>query len=213
MKIYKNLFKKIISSENLFLAWDEFKRNKRNKKDILGFEWELEKNIFELHEDLAGKQYKHGPYTSFYIHDPKQRHIFKASVRDRVLHHAIFLIVNPIFEETFIPNSFSCRAGKGTHKGVDVLGKILNKVSANGHKPCFALKCDVKKFFDSVNHNILFKIIGQRIKDKDALWLINEVIKSYSLPMSIISEREQFSIRPRSANRQPNLPIICQCLS
>lgn len=190
MKIYKNIFSKIISLENLFLAWGEFKRDKRKKKDVLEFEWNLEENIFQLEQELKLKTYKHSSYSSFYIHDPKQRHIFKASVRDRVLHHAVFSVLNPIFELTYIPNSFSCRIGKGTHKGVKVLNKMLNKVSGNGHKQCFALKCDIKKFFDSIDHDILFKIISKRIKDKDALWLIKEVIDSYSVSMSIISERE-----------------------
>jgi len=108
MKFYDNLFELIISPQNLFSAWDKFKSDKRNKKDVQKFEWQLEENIFQLHRDLKSFNYKHGSYSSFYIHDPKQRHIHKATVRDRILHHAVFLIVNPIFEPTFIPNSFSC---------------------------------------------------------------------------------------------------------
>jgi len=98
MKIYKNLFEDIISPENLFSAWDAFKSDKRNKPDVVRFEWQLEENIFVLHRELGNKTYKHGPYAGFYITDPKQRHIHKASVRDRVLHHAVFSIINPIFE-------------------------------------------------------------------------------------------------------------------
>ncbi len=179
MKVYYDLFNKIISLENLFSAWEEFKKDKRKKKDVLFFEWNLERNIFKLREELALKIYKHSPYSSFYINDPKQRHIYKAEVRDRVLHHAIFSVLNPVFEATFIPNSFSCRIGRGTHKGVEALAKILCQVSGNGHNPCFALKCDIKKFFDTVNHKILLEIIDRKIKDNNAIWLLKEIIESY----------------------------------
>lgn len=150
MRIYKDIFEQIISAENLFAAWDTFKSDKRNRHDVQAFERQLEENIFELHRDLRAKRYKHGPYSGFYIRDPKVRHIHKATVRDRVLHHAIFKILNPIFEPTFIPNSFSCRVNKGTHKGVLAVEKMIRKVSKNYSEPCFVMKCDVKKFFDSV---------------------------------------------------------------
>ncbi|PIV84404.1 MAG: reverse transcriptase [Candidatus Moranbacteria bacterium CG17_big_fil_post_rev_8_21_14_2_50_44_12] len=144
MKNYNNIFEKIISPENLFLAWDSFKSNKRNKADVQRFEWELERNIFQLHRELRRGAYKHGAYSSFYIQDPKQRHIHKADVRDRVLHHAVFSVLDPIFEETFISNSYSCRIGKGTHKGVSALEKFIRQISQNYSKPCFILKCDIK---------------------------------------------------------------------
>ncbi len=99
MNNYNNVFEKIISLENLFLAWDSFKKGKLGKKDVQKFEWKLEQNIFQLHEELRRWTYNHGAYSSFYIQDPKQRHIHKAKVRDRILHHAIFSILNPIFEK------------------------------------------------------------------------------------------------------------------
>ncbi len=173
------MFEKIISFENLFLAWDEFKKGKRHKKDVQKFEYKLEENIFKLAGELASKAYKHRPYTSFFIQDPKQRHIHKAHVRDRVLHHAVFAVLNPIFEPTFISHSFSCRVGKGTHKGVSTLQRMLLKESKNNTRTCFALKCDIKKFFDSVDHLILLEIVKRRVKDKSALWLISEIIESY----------------------------------
>src|SRR3989338_6635410 len=137
MKIYKNIYERIISAENLFAAWDVFRSGKRNRADVQEFEWRLEENILELGRDLLAKSYCHGPYRGFWIHDPKQRHIHKAMVRDRVLHHAIFCIINPIFEETFISTSFSCRIGYGTHKGIAVLNSFLRKVAKNGKAPCY----------------------------------------------------------------------------
>jgi len=179
MKIYRNLFNKIVHPETLFLAWKEFKEGKGSKPDVLLFEQELEKHIFDLVRALRGKTYKHDGYTGFYISDPKRRHIHKANVRDRVLHHAIMTTINPVFEPTFIANSFSCRVGKGTHKGVDALRNMLRKESRNNTRQCYVLKCDVRKFFDSVDHAILLSIIRKRIKDPDTLWLLENIIESF----------------------------------
>lgn len=186
MKIYKDIFEKIVSLENLFSAWNKFKSDKGKKKDVQRFEWELEQNIFQLHRELRTRTYKHHNYSSFFIRDPKQRHIHKAEVRDRILHHAIFRIINPIFEETFIAKSFSCRVGKGTHKGIIALEKMIRKESKNYSKCCYILKCDVSKFFDTIDHRILMNILKKRIKDKNALWLLREVIESFSSSKSDI---------------------------
>jgi retron-type reverse transcriptase len=194
MRIYKNIFDKIISLDNLFLAWDKFKSDKQKKRDVQRFEWQLEENIFQLHRDLKYKKYKHGAYSSFYIHDPKQRHIHKAVVRDRILHHAIFAVLNPIFEPTFISNSLSCRIDKGTHKGINILNKTLRQVSSNSFDSCFALKCDVKKFFDTVDHTILSNIIKEKIKDDKTTWLIEEIVEGFASTFSISTRRKGLPI-------------------
>ncbi|MFA5961946.1 MAG: reverse transcriptase domain-containing protein [Parcubacteria group bacterium] len=186
MKTYKDIFEEIISLENLFLAWDNFKEGKRKKADVLKFEWELERNIFQLREELRSRTYKHQSYSSFYIRDPKQRHIHKAEVKDRVLHHAIFSVLSPIFEQSFISHSFSCRIGKGTHKGVTALEKMIEKESKNYSRPCFVLKCDIKKFFDTVDHAILLRILFKRIKDENVRWLLKEIVESFSSDQSDI---------------------------
>lgn len=190
MKVYKNIYERIISPENLFSAWDAFKSDKRNRTDVQEFEWRLEEDIFALHRDLRTKQYKHGAYSGFWIKDPKPRHIHKATVRDRVLHHAIFTVLNPIFEPTFIAQSFSCRIGKGTHKGIKALANIIRKISGNGHKKSFALKCDVRKFFDTIDHGVLLRILGKRIKDADTMWLLSEIVESFTAKYSNLFERK-----------------------
>lgn len=202
MKIYTGLFEKIISLENLFSSFDEFKKDKQNKNDVQKFEWDLERNIVELNRELKYHKYEHGVYTKFRICDPKPRIIHKATVRDRILHHAIFRVLNPIFEPTFISHSFSCQIGKGTHKGVRTLAEILRKVSQNRTRPCFALKCDVKKFFDSVDHSILLEIIKRKVKDGEAIWLIKKIIESFRPASQIEREREGILAcgkNPRSA--------------
>lgn len=182
MKVHKDIYDRIITPEHLFLSWDEFKKGKRARTDVEEFEWRLEENICALHRDLKDRTYRHGSYSSFFICDPKQRHIHKATVRDRIVHHAVFSMLNPIFEPTFIAHSFSCREGKGTHKAVDALDGMLRQVSRNGKRICHALQCDIHKFFDSLDHAVLLKLLGNKIKDEDAMRLLSEIIKSFSSP-------------------------------
>ena len=169
----------ITSIENLFQAWDEFKKGKRGKKDVQTFEGRLEDNLFKLHWELKNKTYRHGSYQEFYVHDPKRRHIHKAPVSDRVAHHLLYKYLYVLWDKTFIYDSYSCRLEKGTHKGVKRLFKIVRKVSKNYTGSCWALKCDVKKFFAAVDHKILLDLLAKKISDKDILWLLKEVIDSF----------------------------------
>jgi len=180
MIIYNNIFNDIVSLDNLFLSWEEFKKGKTNKRDVLEFELNLEQNIFKLHKNLKNHSYKHGKYTSFSISDPKPRKINKATIIDRILHHAACRVIIPIFEPTFIAYSFSCQKNKGTHKGVKTLGRMTRKASKNNLNSCFVLKCDVKKFFENIDHNILLQIIFKKIKDKEAQDLITEIVESFN---------------------------------
>lgn len=189
MRVYTNLFNNLITPENLFSAWEEFRRDKKNKADVLEFEKNLEKEIFSLHRELKSHTYRHSGYTGFYISDPKRRHIHKANVRDRVLHHAIMRTLYPIYENTFINNSFSCRIGKGTHKGVQALRSMLYKASKNNTRNVYILKCDIEKFFDSVNHEILLSILQLKVKDKDLLNLLKEVVDSFTSNRSNLFDR------------------------
>lgn len=192
MRIYKKLFSEIIDPQNLFSAWDEFKRGKRNKEDVLRFEKNLEQHVFDLHRDLKNGTYKHGRYKGFWIHDPKLRHIHKATVRDRVLHHAIFSVLNRIFEPTFINDSYSCRVGKGTHKGMRKAEDMIRAVSKNNTRQCYVLKCDVRKFFDSVDHITLLSILKRKIKDIKTVRLIEEIVGSYTSEVGAFTrERER----------------------
>lgn len=194
MKIYKDLFNRIVSLGNLVAAWEEFRSDKGKKADVLEFEYSVEQNLFALRRELGSKRYSHGSYSGFYIRDPKVRHIHKATVKDRVLHHAVFRVLNPIFEETFIGNSFSCRINKGTHKGVLAAETMLRAESRNYTVPCFALKCDVRKFFDSIDHEILLAILRKRIADADTMWLLQQVIGSFDAGSTSLFDRHGLPI-------------------
>lgn len=169
----------ITSVENLFQVWIEFRKGKRKRKDVQNFERNLEDNLFLLHKNLKEKKYKHGSYQSFFVHDPKKRHIHKAEVRDRIVHQLLYKFLYELFNKNFIYDSYSCRLNKGVHKGVDRLEKFTRIVSKNHTKQCWALKLDIKKFFASVNHKVLMELLRMKIKDKSILWLLEEVINSF----------------------------------
>lgn len=144
------------------------------------FEFNLEDNLFQLHKDLVDRKYVHGAYHSFYVTDPKLRHIHKASVRDRVLHHAIFRVLYPVFDRTFVYDSYACRLGKGTHRAVDRLETFVPKISHNNHHNFWVLKCDIRKFFDSIDQPILRSLIIKRADDPNLHWLIDGILNSFS---------------------------------
>jgi retron-type reverse transcriptase len=172
-------FNDITSLENLLLAWEEFIRGKRKRKDVQEFQICLMDNIISLHEDLKNKVYKHGPYEAFNISDPKPRNIHKATVRDRLFHHAIYRQLYPVYDKTFIAHSYSCRKNKGTHKALDAFTSFIRKVSENHTKTVWVLKCDIRKFFASRDHEILFCILEKKTSDPNVLWLLKEVVGSF----------------------------------
>ncbi len=156
MKIlFDKTYSEIISIDNLLAAWQEFIPGKRHKTDVLEFGAALTNNILQLHQNLANFSYIHGGYKAFNISDPKSRSIHKANVRDRVLHHAIYRQLYPFFDRTFIADSYSCRNGKGVHKALDKFREFGRKVGKNNTKTVWVLKCDIKKFFASVDHAVL----------------------------------------------------------
>src|SRR3989344_4818149 len=172
-------YKDIISIENLCEAWREFICGKKSKKDVAEFSLNLSENIFRLHEDLRTKTYRHSAYEAFSISDPKPRSIHKAKIRDRLLHHAIYRQLYQLFDRRFIYDSYSCRYGKGTHKALNRLKQFVRQVSKNNSRTCWVLKCDVKKFFASIDQAILIEIVKKHISDPETIWLIERVVESF----------------------------------
>lgn len=165
--------------ENLLAAWQEFLCGKRKRKDVMLFSVNLLENILLLHNQLVGKTYRHGPYHAFKINDSKPRDIHKATVRDRLLHHAIYRILYPYFDTKFIFDSYSCRNKKGTHCAINRLRKYGRIVSKNNTRTVYVLKCDIKKFFASIDHKILLDILERKIGGNDPIKLLEEVIQSF----------------------------------
>lgn len=184
-------FEEIISLENLLLAWQEFVKGKRNKKDVQEFQLRLMDNLIVLNRDLATGNYRHGGYQAFKINDPKPRDIHKANVRDRLVHHAIYRILYPLFDRTFISDSYSCRIGKGTHKSLTRFKKFAYAISKNNSRTCWILKGDIRKFFASIDHDILKNVLAEYITDTKILRLLDEVIDSFDrgLPLGNLTSQ------------------------
>lgn len=179
MKIFNHNFKDIVNIENLLQSYKEFATGKKNKMDVLEFSFMLMDNLIELRDNLVNHNYKHGDYQEFKINDPKPRTIHKATVRDRVLHRAVYRILYPYFDKKFIADSYSCRNSKGTHKALNRFTKFSKKVSENNTKQCYILKCDIRKFFASINQNILIAILQKHIHDKKTINLLKEIVYSF----------------------------------
>ena len=139
----------------------------------------LRTNLLALRQALANGSYEHARYEAFTIQDPKQRQIHKATVRDRIVHQAIVTAIEPLFEPRFIYDSYSCRVGKGTHAGRTRLLTFLRRESCNNTRKVYVLKCDVRRYFASIDHEILLRLIERRVYDERVLELIRSVLLSH----------------------------------
>jgi retron-type reverse transcriptase len=173
-------FEDVFSVDNFLIAYKEFIKGKSNKRDVQIFSFCLMDNLFLLHEEIINYKYKHEGYQAFKISDPKPRVIHKASVRDRILHRAVYRILYPFFERIFISDSFSCRNGKGTHRAIRRFNHFYQIVSKNNTKTCWVLKGDIRKFFASIDHQILLKILRKYIADERIMQVLEKIIYSFN---------------------------------
>ena len=169
MKRYGRLWEGMISFENLLRAAEKARRGKRFKPAAARFFFHLERELVRLQEELTSMTYRPGPYRTFTIYEGKARQISAAPFRDRVVHHALTGILEPIFERSFIHDSYACRKGKGTHAAVDRCQRFARRHA-------YVLKADVRRFFPSIDHAILKDQIARRIKDPQVLWLVGTII-------------------------------------
>lgn len=139
----------------------------------------LEDNIFSLYRELENDTYQHSSYTYFQIFDNKKRDIYKASVRDRVVHQIIYDYLLSWFEPTFISDSYASRKNKGQYKAVDTF-RYFVKLASSQHKECYVLKCDVRKYFDNVDHGVLIDFIKEKVSCEKVLKIVKEILASYS---------------------------------
>lgn len=171
MRRVGDLYERIIEFGNLRLAARKALRGKKGKPRVAKFYFNLENELLDLQRELKEKTYRPRPLRRFQVREPKVREISAADFRDRVVHHAICNIVEPVLERRFIYHSYACRKGKGTHRAVDRAQQFSQKSN-------FFLKCDVRKFFDSVDHDILKVMLRRVFKDKELLWLLDTIIDS-----------------------------------
>jgi len=169
MKRYGNLWYQIIAFENLLNAARQAQRGKRFRHNVLTFNYNLETELFQLNTELAQKTYQPGIYKTFEIVEPKRRLISAAPYRDRVVHHALCNIIVPIFERTFIADSYANRVGFGTHRA-------LRRFTQFARSQRYVLQCDIRQYFPSIDHAILKTQLRRKLKCKDTLWLIDTII-------------------------------------
>ena len=169
MKTHKNLWPSVTDFQNLLLAAQKAQKGKRFQANVGRFNIELERNLLVLKAELETKTYRPGPYLAFHILDPKPRMISAAPYRDRVVHHALCNLISPILEQSMISDSYANRTGKGTHLAAARFQQYARQYP-------FVLKCDVKKFFPSIDHNILKRELRRKIGCRDTLWLIDLLI-------------------------------------
>lgn len=165
---------------SIWRAWFEFKKGKRPNEETHLFQYHLEKNLLELFQDVNSGAYQHGPYKEFVVCDNKRRTISVASIRDRIVHRMLYDYLVKIYDKTFIFDAWSCRLGKGLLACIERVQCFLSK---NPH--AFIWKADIKKFFDSVDHDILFNILSRKIRDRKILSLLRGIIGSYTLDKNL----------------------------
>ncbi len=169
MKRYGNLYPQIVEFENIFLAARKAQRGKRFRDNVLVFNYNLESELIRLKKELETQTYQPGAYRTFYIKEPKTRMISAAPYRDRVVHHALCNIIVPIFDRTFIDDSYANRNGFGTHRA-------LKRFTQFARSSRYVVQCDIKKYFPSIDHEILKQLLRRKIKCKNTLWLIDTII-------------------------------------
>jgi retron-type reverse transcriptase len=169
MKTHKHLYPLVTDFENLRLAFKNAARGKRGRPDVAAFEYDLERNLLDLQAELQAQTYTPSLYYNFRIYDPKPRLISAAPFRDRVVHHALCQVIEPLFERRFIYDSYANRLGKGTHAALDRAQDFARRYP-------YVLKCDLEQFFPSIDHAILQAQLARVIGDQEALWLADQIL-------------------------------------
>ena len=189
MKTYSNIYRNLCSLANLGYAYLKARRGKSKKFYVKYFEDNLRQELEKLKEELINHTYKPKPLKGFIIIDPKTRKIHSSTFRDRIVHHAIVNILEPIFEKIFIYDSFASRKNKGSHLAVNRFEQFMRKVSFNGKLvknaindnqiEGYCLKADIKSYFDNVDHEILLSIINKKCEDKNIILLVKQVLDNF----------------------------------
>jgi len=180
MVAYRDLWQELCSYSNLELAYRKARKSKTSKLYVIEFEQDLKNNLLALRTELLLHCYRPKPLQTFILRDPKTRKISKSAFRDRIIHHALCNIIEPMFEKQFIYDSYANRKTKGTLKAIQRFEDFTKIVYRNHALLTFVFKADIKKYFDHVDHAILLSIIKRKIKDPKIIWLVNKILSNYS---------------------------------
>lgn len=179
MKTYKRLYEKIVSFENLFAAYKTFRKGKRFKDDVLKFDYNYEAELLKLQEELMEHAYAPLSAHRFFVYEPKKREIVAACVRDRVVHHALCRVIEPIFDKRLIYDTYACRLHKGTLAAIKRFERFKRRLLAHySEDKIYILKADIQKYFENIEHSVLLELIGRKIADEEVIWLVKRILKS-----------------------------------
>lgn len=176
-KTYNNLFPRIYDFEALHAAYLRARAGKRDRQEVQHFEMDLEGNLIALQNELIWGQYRSGSYRTFMVHEPKARMVAALPFRDRVVQHALVAVVEPLWECRFIADSYACRPGRGTHRGADRAQAMMRQVKRE-HGRVAVFKADIAKYFQSIDHAVLKRLLAKRIACKPTLALLDQIIDS-----------------------------------
>ncbi len=215
-KTYNHLYEKVISLSNLILAWRKARKGKTKKNYVKEFEKDTLGNLLRLQKELSEQTYSPKLLVTFILRDPKTRKISKSAFRDRIVHHALCNVIEPIFEKLFINDSCANRIGKGNLFALKRFDEFKRKVSRNGkingwfnnnQIRGYCLKADIKHYFEEVNHEILVNILEGKIRDERTIWLIKQILNTTVFNSGGGGEREK-----KYASWKLNFAILRQCL-
>ena len=171
----RNLWESVLLWENLLHAARAASRHKRYHNEALRFNARREENLLQLRQLLRNGEWRPGPYREFEVFEPKRRMVHAPCFADRVVHHALAQVIEPCFERRFIAHSYACRKGKGTHAASDYLSSMLRSAETAGE--VYVLKADVTKYFYSIDHDILLRIVAHTIGDRDVLNVLHVLVR------------------------------------
>jgi len=201
MKTYRSLYPRLCSFDNVYLAYRAARRGKRKHASVAAFEYDQETELLRLRDELASRTWQPGAYHSFYIHDPKRRLISAAPFRDRVVHHALVSVIEPLWEARFVHDTYANRVGKGTHRALDRCQQFARRWP-------YVLQCDIRQYFPSIDHTLLRNEIARLVRDEGVLDLCNRILAS---GVGVLSEEYEMHWFPgddlTAALRPRGLPI------
>lgn len=206
MQSIKNIYAKIYDFENLYKAWEEARKGKRYRDDVLIFNRNFEEHLINIQNELIYGTYEVGKYHTFYVYEPKKRLIMSLPFKDRIVQWAIYRQLFPLYEKTFIYDSYACRRGKGTHKAADRLQYWLRQTDRKPER-YYYLKMDISKYFYRVDHDILLKILGRRITDTQLLALLEKIINCESMCFGLPPEKEPDEVEVTERLGNKGMPI------
>lgn len=216
-----DLYYQVCSYENLYLAYQRARKGKTTKQYVLEFEENLIENLRQLQRELLTQTYQPSPLQGFILRDPKTRKINRSAFRDRIVYHALCIIIEPLFEQHFIFDSYANRKGKGVLRAIDRFYSFQNMVSQNHTRTAFVLKADIRKYFETVPHSILLSIITKRITDPQIMSLINIILSNYTqdgepIGMPLGNLTSQFTRKDNDLFCAPIKSLLylglCECL-